>query len=117
VSPLRGEKPQNWPLSKLNTGRFALRAMLPVISDELMSIHHHHHHNHFMAFFPDHPGEPVPEENFWTLWCKGRLTETRHTNHSAGRHSVWTNQCPPPPSPIFYRLDALPAAQPTVSKH
>jgi len=32
VSPLRGEKPQNWPLSKLNTGRFALRAMLPVIT-------------------------------------------------------------------------------------
>jgi len=30
VSPLRGEKPQNRPLSKLNTGRFALLAMLPV---------------------------------------------------------------------------------------
>jgi len=30
MSPLRGEKPQNRPLSKLNTGRFALRAMLPV---------------------------------------------------------------------------------------
>jgi len=27
-------------------------------------------------FFWDHPREPVPEENFWTLWCKGRLTET-----------------------------------------
>ena len=26
-------------------------------------------------FFRDHPGEPAPEENFWTLWCKGRLTE------------------------------------------
>jgi len=26
-------------------------------------------------FFRDHPGEPLPEENFWTLWCKGRLTE------------------------------------------
>jgi len=26
-------------------------------------------------FFRDHPREPVPEENFWTLWCKGRLTE------------------------------------------
>ena len=26
-------------------------------------------------FFQDHPGEPVPEENFWTTWCKGRLTE------------------------------------------
>ena len=30
VSPLRGEKPQNRHLSKLNTGRFALRAMLLV---------------------------------------------------------------------------------------
>jgi len=26
-------------------------------------------------FFWDHPGEPVTEENFWTLWCKGRITE------------------------------------------
>jgi len=26
-------------------------------------------------FFRDHLGEPVTEENFWTLWCKGRLTE------------------------------------------
>ena len=25
--------------------------------------------------FQDHLGEPVPEDNFWTLWCKGRLTE------------------------------------------
>jgi len=31
--------------------------------------------------------------------------------------SVQTKQCPPPPSPIFYRPDALRAAQPTVSKH
>jgi len=31
VLPLRGEKPQNRPLSKLNTGRFVLCAMLPVI--------------------------------------------------------------------------------------
>ena len=26
-------------------------------------------------FFQDHPGEPVPEENFWTLLCRGRLTK------------------------------------------
>ena len=26
-------------------------------------------------FYQDHPGEPVPEENFWTLRCKGRLTK------------------------------------------
>jgi len=26
-------------------------------------------------FFRDHPGQLVPEENFWTLWCKGRVTQ------------------------------------------
>ena len=36
--PLRGENPQNRPLSKLNTGRFALRAMLPVITLTICSI-------------------------------------------------------------------------------
>jgi len=46
-------------------------------------------------FFRDHPGEPVPKENFWTLWCKGRLTR----DYPAGRHSIRTNQCPLPPSP------------------
>jgi len=32
--------------------------------------HHHHHHNRFTALFPRPPGWLVPEENFWTLWCK-----------------------------------------------
>jgi len=27
------------------------------------------------SFFRDHPGEPVPQENLWTLCCKRRLTE------------------------------------------
>jgi len=53
-----------------------------------------HHHNSFTALFRDHPGEPVPEENFWTLWCKGRSTEA-DTDHPAGRHSIGTNQYPP----------------------
>jgi len=38
----------------------------------------YNHHNTttvLRPFFPDHPGEPVPEENFWTLRCNGRLTE------------------------------------------
>jgi len=34
-----------------------------------------HYYNCFAALFRDHPGEPVLEENLWTLWCKGRLTE------------------------------------------
>jgi len=36
----------------------------------------------------------VPEENFWTLWCKGRLTEA--DTPTTGRHSIRTKQCPPP---------------------
>jgi len=35
-------------------------------------------------FFWDHPGEPVPEDNFWTSWCKGRLTEADTLNIRLG---------------------------------
>ena len=46
--------------------------------------HHHHTTTILQTFLWDHPG---------------------------GRHSIQTNQWPPPPSPhIFYRPDALPAA-------
>ena len=67
-------------------------------------------------FFRDHPDEPVPEENFWTLWCKERSTEADN-GHPAGRHSILTNQCPPPLSPIFKGRMPFRDAQPTVSKH
>jgi len=44
--------------------------------EEVQRGHHHHHTSTILRpFFWDHPGEPVPEENFWTLWCKQRLTE------------------------------------------
>jgi len=36
---------------------------------------HHHTTTVLRPFFQDYPGEPLPEENFWTLWCKGRLIE------------------------------------------
>jgi len=37
--------------------------------------HTHTHTTVLRPFFRDHSGEPVPDENIWTLWCKGRLTE------------------------------------------
>jgi len=30
-------------------------------------------------FFWDHPGEPVPEENFWTLWWQGKINNRGDT--------------------------------------
>jgi len=53
-------------------------------------------------------------------WCQKETSglygarEGRHTDHLAGHHSIWTNLHHPP---IFYRPDALPAAQLTASKH
>jgi len=49
-------------------------------------------------FFRDHPGEPVPEENLWTYMVQGKINGGRHTDHPAGRHSIQSNQCLPPPS-------------------
>jgi len=67
-----------------------------------------HYHNR------DHPGEPVPEENFWTLWCKGKINRDRHTHHPPGRHSIRTNQYPYPPSPHFWQA-VCPSGYPTNS--
>jgi len=50
-------------------------------------------------FFQDHPGEPVPEENFWTLWCKGRLTEADTSTMQLGATPsgpTSANLCHPP---------------------
>jgi len=47
------------------------------LTEILITTNHHHHTTTVLRpFFWDHPGELVLEENFWTLWCKGRLTET-----------------------------------------
>jgi len=40
-------------------------------------------------FFWDQPGKPVPEENFWTLWCTGRLTEADTQTIWLGATSGW----------------------------
>ena len=50
-------------------------------------------------FFRDHPGELVPEKNFWTLWCKGRLTEADTLTIQlgatpSGLTSVHLHHCP-----------------------
>jgi len=81
---------------------------------ELADTRANHHHNGFTALFRDHPGEPVPKENFCILSRKGRLTE-------ADTPTIWLGATPSGLTsaylyhpPIFFH--ALPAAQPT-AKH
>ena len=68
-------------------------------------------------FFWDHLGEPVPEENFWTSCCKGRLTEADTPTIRLGATPSGLTSAHVHHPPTFYRPDALPTAQPTVSKH
>ena len=37
----------------------------------------------------------------YTLTTEGKINRGRHTDHPAGRHSIRTNKCPPPLSPIL----------------
>jgi len=76
------------------------------------------HHNRFTALFRDQPGEPVPEKNFWTLWCKGRLTEADTLTIRLGATpSGLTSAHLHHTTTFFYGPDALPAAQPCQSIH
>jgi len=50
--------------------------------------------NVLRPFFRDHPGEPVPEENFWTLWCKWRLTDADTPTIRMGTTPFFTGQMP-----------------------
>ena len=79
--------------------------------------YYYYHHNRFTAIFPRPPRWAGAIRELLDFMVQGKINRGRHTDHPDGRHSIWTKQCPPPPSLSFYRPDALPAAQPTVSKN
>ena len=81
--------------------------------------HNTHTHNRFTALFPGPPGwAGARRELLWTLRCKGRLTEADTPTIRLGAiPSGLTRDYLHHPRSFSYRLDALPAAQPTVSKH
>jgi len=66
-------------------------------------------------FFRDHPGEPVPEEKLLDFMVQGKIYWGRHTDHPAGRHSIRTNQCPPPPSFAYFLQAGCRSCHPTSS--
>ena len=69
------------------------------------------HHNCFTALFPGPPGSAGARRELLDFMVQGEINWGRNTDHPAGRHS--TSTIPH----IFYGPDALPAAQPTVSRH
>ena len=66
-------------------------------------------------FFRDYLGEPVPEEKLLDFMVQGKINRGRHTDHPAGRHSIRTNQCPPPPYPYFLLEAGCHSCHPTIS--
>jgi len=85
----------------------------------IMPNHHHHTTTVLRPFFRDHPGEPVPVENFWTLWCKGRLTEADTPTIRLGATPSGLTSALLHHTPSIYftgRIPFLPP-KPTVSKH
>ena len=87
VSPLRGEKPQNRPLSKLNTGRFALRnaagnhrSDIKLQKNTAISIHFNdinHNITDIIVIPIEQISQPLERkiiENFWINELKTRYT-------------------------------------------
>jgi len=67
-------------------------------------------------FFQYHLGELVPEEKLLDFMVQGKINRGRHShiNSLAGCLSIWTNQCPPPPSRHFLQA-RCPSCRPTNS--
>jgi len=73
----------------------------------------HHTTTVFTALFPVPSGLAGARRELLDFMVQGVINRGRHTDHLAGRHSIQTNQCPPPPSPIFFtgRMSFLPPNQ------
>ena len=56
------------------------------------------HHNRFAALFPWPPRWASAGRELLDFMVQGKINRGRHTDHPAGRHSIQTNQYPPPPS-------------------
>jgi len=61
------------------------------------------HHNRFAALFLGPPGWAGARRELLDFMVEGNINRGRHTDHLAGRHSIRTNQCPPPPSHVHYK--------------
>jgi len=70
-----------------------------------------HTHNHFTALFPGPPGWAGARRELLDSVVQGKIDRGRHTDHLDGRHSIRTNQCPPPAS--HFMQAGCPSCHPT----
>jgi len=68
----------------------------------------------FYGPFPGPPGWAGARRELLDFMVQGKINRGRHTDHPAGRHSIRTKQCPPPPSPHFLQA-GCPSCRPTNS--
>ena len=71
-----------------------------------------HHHNRFTALFPGPPGWASAIRELLAFIVQRKVNRGRHTDHPAGRHSIRTNHCPPPPSPHSFFTGRMPFLSP-----
>jgi len=76
--------------------------------------YYYYYYNHFTALFPGPPGWADARRELLDFMVQGKINRGRHIDHHAGRHSIRTNQCPPPPSPHFLQA-GCPSCCPTNS--
>ena len=69
-----------------------------------------------MALYPGAPGWAGARRELLDFMVQRKINRGRHTDHPAGRHSIWTNQYPPPlhHPPIFLQA-GCPSCRPTNS--
>jgi len=74
-----------------------------------------HTHKHFTALLPGPPGWAGARGELLDFMVQGTINRGRHTDHPDGRHSIRTNQCPPPPSSPYFLQAGCPSCRPTNS--
>jgi len=83
----------------------------------ISQIRHVSTHTHTQLFygpFQGPPGWAGARRELLDFMVQGKIYRGRHTDHPAGRHSIQTKQCPPPPSPHFLQA-RCPFCRPTNS--
>ena len=73
---------------------------------------YHHHHNCFTALFLGPLGWAGARRELLDFIVHGKINRGRHIDYPAGRHSIRTNQCPPPRSPPHFFIGRMPFLPP-----